>query len=57
MYPFVAEEQFSPGSGAYDIVLTKGIKLKELLVVIIAPVHDKSGFAKKGAAGIHGRGR
>lgn len=53
-YPFVMEEQFARGSETYNIVLTKGIELKKHLVVIIAPVHDKSGSAKKGAVGIDG---
>ena len=45
-YPFPVEEEFAFFSEADDIILLHAVQLEEHLVVIISPVHDKSGAAK-----------
>lgn len=48
-YQFIVKEKFFLGSGADDIILPQIIGLTEHLIVIISPIHDKSGFPKKGS--------
>jgi len=49
------KKQFALCGKADDIILFQSVVLKEHLVIIVAPVHDKGGFGKKSRATFHGR--
>ena len=53
--PFPMEEKLTLCSKADDIILFQIIELQKHLVVIVAPVQDKSGLAKQRGGVFHGR--